>query len=492
MTVHSRVRDGGDEIQHEDYNKIRKDILQAAGEYLSSTGSSNAFVLQIDTNEDGANNGEAFSSILEGHLFVFKANHTVSDVLNNSPTLEIKDSAGTTTILAATTIKDPYNEDLQDQDIQNGQIVAMYYNGTAFQLVTPVERQNSGLFGDGSDGDVTITSGTTTLTQDMFYDNLTLNDGAILKPDGYRVFVKSTLKRLGTGKFQYNGANGSNGTNGGNAATAAGTGGAGGAQQGSGPFRGKAGATGGNGGVGASPGSGASGSSGGAGDSADKSLGSVGVAGGIGGNGGNGGGAGGGSGGAAGTAGSKTGTIYNQANHPNHAVRMADDYPSLGLFTGSAGSGGGGGGGGGGAQATHNAQGGSGGGGGGAGSTGGVIAVYARHIIATNTNTLFEAIGGNGGNGGDGGNGADAGVPNNAGGGGGGAAGGSGGSGGVVVCMHTSIDQTFSSLYDLSGGTAGSGGTGGTGSGTGISATDGQDGGSGNAGSAGVAYNIVL
>lgn len=47
-------------------------------------------------------------------------------------------------------------------------------------------------FGDGSDGNVTISSGTTTLTRDMYYNNLTITGGQIIVA-GYRVFVMGTL-----------------------------------------------------------------------------------------------------------------------------------------------------------------------------------------------------------------------------------------------------------------------------------------------------------
>ena len=47
-------------------------------------------------------------------------------------------------------------------------------------------------FGDGSDGDVTI-SGSVTLTRDMFYNNLTIGSGAALDTDGYKIFVKGVL-----------------------------------------------------------------------------------------------------------------------------------------------------------------------------------------------------------------------------------------------------------------------------------------------------------
>lgn len=49
-----------------------------------------------------------------------------------------------------------------------------------------------GLFGDGSDGDATIV-GTTTLTKETHYNNLTITSTGILKPNGHRIFVKGSL-----------------------------------------------------------------------------------------------------------------------------------------------------------------------------------------------------------------------------------------------------------------------------------------------------------
>ena len=50
-----------------------------------------------------------------------------------------------------------------------------------------------GMFGDGSDGDVTIAAGTTTISREMHYNNLTLAAGASLKSAGHRIFVNGTL-----------------------------------------------------------------------------------------------------------------------------------------------------------------------------------------------------------------------------------------------------------------------------------------------------------
>lgn len=62
----------------------------------------------------------------------------------------------------------------------------------------------SPLFGDGFDGDVTI-SGDTTLTSDMYYNNLTVNAATNLTTGGFRIFVKGTLTLNGT--IRFNGVN---------------------------------------------------------------------------------------------------------------------------------------------------------------------------------------------------------------------------------------------------------------------------------------------
>ena len=69
-------------------------------------------------------------------------------------------------------------------------------------------------YGDGSDGDVTINSGSFTsgpitsnaLTRDAYFDNLTVESTRTLNTAGYRLFVKGTLTNTGT--IQNNGVNG--------------------------------------------------------------------------------------------------------------------------------------------------------------------------------------------------------------------------------------------------------------------------------------------
>ena len=56
---------------------------------------------------------------------------------------------------------------------------------------------NDAIYGQGTDGNVTI-SGNTTLTSDKYYNNLTVNVGVTLTSSGYKIFVKNTLTLNGT------------------------------------------------------------------------------------------------------------------------------------------------------------------------------------------------------------------------------------------------------------------------------------------------------
>ncbi len=51
---------------------------------------------------------------------------------------------------------------------------------------------NDDIYGQGTDGNVTVSSDTS-ITSDMYYNNLTVNSGVLLKTNGYRIFVKNTL-----------------------------------------------------------------------------------------------------------------------------------------------------------------------------------------------------------------------------------------------------------------------------------------------------------
>ena len=51
---------------------------------------------------------------------------------------------------------------------------------------------NDSVYGHGSDGNVVITTNTS-ITSDMYYNNLTVNSGVLLNSNGFRIFVKNTL-----------------------------------------------------------------------------------------------------------------------------------------------------------------------------------------------------------------------------------------------------------------------------------------------------------
>src|SRR2546426_12736233 len=71
-------------------------------------------------------------------------------------------------------------------------LVLILGTGAAFAQTRTAD--GIGLFGDGSDGDVTITKTKSTfLTRDMYYNNLTIESGQTLNPNGFRVFVSGTL-----------------------------------------------------------------------------------------------------------------------------------------------------------------------------------------------------------------------------------------------------------------------------------------------------------
>lgn len=78
----------------------------------------------------------------------------------------------------------------------------------------------NGLFGSGVDGDVVISSNTS-LTEDMYYNNLTVNATYELDTNGFKIFVKNTTTPDGV--IAHNGKNANPVTNGGGAGRSSGT-----------------------------------------------------------------------------------------------------------------------------------------------------------------------------------------------------------------------------------------------------------------------------
>src|ERR1700677_5177942 len=66
--------------------------------------------------------------------------------------------------------------------------------------------------GDGSDGNAVISSGTTTLSRDMFYGNLTINGTGQIATNGFRIFVAGILDLTAApvGAINANGGAGAN------------------------------------------------------------------------------------------------------------------------------------------------------------------------------------------------------------------------------------------------------------------------------------------
>lgn len=332
--------------------------------------------------------------------------------------------------------------------------------GTGARLyVNPSTLSFTVLASDGSDGDVTINSGTTTLTRDMYYNNLTVNGTGTLVTAGFRVFVQglTTVDTSGGGGgIQHKVGNGGNGANG--SGTTGGAGGTAGTITTSSvmigsALSGKAGGAGGN--------VAANGTNGTAGDASTFNLNAN-----AGGAGGAGGGDGVRAGGTAGTGGASSSGISIK---PRDIVTAPAPYVFTSAtaiqranITAGSGSGGGGAGGSGGT---------AGGGGGGSGATGGYLFLATTQLAITGTGAV-NVNGGNGGNGGDGTN-----TGTGAGGGGGGA----GGNGGVAVVIYYS--KTGTGTITANGGTAGTGGVG---------YITGLNGASGAAGTAGLVIEITV
>lgn len=306
------------------------------------------------------------------------------------------------------------------------------------EVIALASSSAGGPFGDGSDGDVTISSDTD-LARDMFYNNLTVNNGITLSSKGFRVFCAGTITLTGTGKISGTGAVGTAGGN---------TGGAGG---GGAAVAGYTHATAGsNGGAGANLNGGN-----GTGGAAVTGFGSNGAAGGAG-------GTGVGSAGTAGAAGTLTPSAAASGNFRSLQNlllwRLFPDGSSPVAIKYHGGAGGGG------AGAGGNAGNSEGGGGGGGGASGYGILVAGRTITGTGN---IESKGGNGGNGGNG----NVAGSNSRGGGGGG-----GGGAGALVCVVYGNNASWSGNIVVTGGTGGTGGTGQGGGGTGSSGSNGPDG----------------
>ena len=480
------------------YNDVRPFLNN--GKYISQTGAETYAVDSGSANAYAANFTPAFTALVDGMEVSFRA----SNANTTASTLNVNS-------LGVLNIYKNKNLPLASGDILQNQTVTVVYDSVdnCWQMQSPIANIPIAIniFGDASDGDVNINSGSFSsgpissngLTRDAYFNNLTLSGGD-LTTNGYRLFVHGILTRQSTYKIYWNGGNGSTGNNGGDANTSSGpsggTGGGGAGGLSDGTLRGSgAGGTGSQGGGGGGNGTGGYSGNSNTGTAKANCIGNAAVAGG---NGANGNatnspvGLGGGSGGTS-TAGAKTDATL-RPRIPNLVALMADW--AAGVLTpyqnAPVGGAGGGAGGGGGFNTSYSPwyYGGAGGGGGGAASNAGTFFIAAYSIVDSGSGTMYQFKGGIGGNGGNGGScGGNNSSPNGGSGGGGG--GGAGGNGGSGVIMY--VKKSGTCTFDLSGGTGGTGGNGGAGSSGGsYPHATGTNGSNGTNGAAGVLYEFNL
>lgn len=108
---------------------------------------------------------------------------------------------------------EPSASELADMLLGGVSIKAQHLNWLLHNLASWIDDERDervGDFGDGSDGNVTIGAGTTTLARDMYYANLTIEPGGVLATAGFRVFVRGVLAIEAGGQIRNNGGNGGN------------------------------------------------------------------------------------------------------------------------------------------------------------------------------------------------------------------------------------------------------------------------------------------
>jgi len=181
MSLNSATVAAADIATAAQYNNIRKDIVENAGDYVTTTGSANAYVASLDAQ---------ITAYVTGAVYRFKANF----VNTGAATLNING------IGAKTIKKEAGAVDLEYGDIASGQICEVTYDGTNLQLITLSGQKNprgfAAVAGEDIDGTTTpqavfISDGTNGLTAGRYYkgdaDNYT--DGR-KRFDG---FVKSNI-----------------------------------------------------------------------------------------------------------------------------------------------------------------------------------------------------------------------------------------------------------------------------------------------------------
>lgn len=112
----SQVSAGADILAAQE-NAMRLDMLKNAGDYATSTGSADAYLLALDAQ---------ISAYVAGDVFKFNANFANT----GSATLNVNS-------IGAKTIKKNHDVNLEAGDIESGQLVVVMYDGTNLQLLSP-------------------------------------------------------------------------------------------------------------------------------------------------------------------------------------------------------------------------------------------------------------------------------------------------------------------------------------------------------------------
>lgn len=108
----------GDEVLHEDHNTTVADLVVNAGDTVVSTGSANAYVLTM-------------TSLISAYTTYMVVKFKASFANTGACTINING-------LGAKSIKKYNGEALASGDIQSGQMVELQYDGTNFQMLSPI------------------------------------------------------------------------------------------------------------------------------------------------------------------------------------------------------------------------------------------------------------------------------------------------------------------------------------------------------------------
>lgn len=156
--------------------------------------------------------GNQVASYTDGLLVVFRVR--VGGANTGAALLTITGPGGD---LAPVSLTRNGGGSLQSGDLQASQVVAAVYNAAAsrFEILGGAGAAGTPtLFGDGSDGAVSLSAGNSVLSRDMYYDSLSLSGGSVTT-NGYRIFTRVLdLSNATVGAIRNSGGNASAGVGG--------------------------------------------------------------------------------------------------------------------------------------------------------------------------------------------------------------------------------------------------------------------------------------